>query len=115
MRGDRRGATLGYPTANLEVDPRLAIPARGIYAGHFHLPDGTAQPSAVSIGVNPTFGGSSLRVEAFLLDYEGDLYGLHAALDFRHRLRDEQRFDDVADLVAQIDSDVATTRKLLAG
>lgn len=115
VRGDRRGATLGFPTANLEVDPRVAVPARGIYAGRFHLPGGARQPAAISVGVNPTFGGSTLRVEAYLLDYQADLYGEHAAVDFRHRLRDEETFDSVDALVAQMTADVAETRRRLAG
>jgi riboflavin kinase / FMN adenylyltransferase len=113
VRGERRGAELGFPTANLEVDPRVALPAAGIYAGAFHLPDGTVQPAATSVGWNPTFGGSKLRVEAHLLAWDGDLYGVHGALDFRHRLRDEERFDGPDALVAQMRADVEETVRLL--
>ena len=113
VRGDRRGATLGFPTANLQVDPRVAVPAPGIYAGVFHLPDGAGQPCAASVGYNPTFGASELRLEAYLLDWEGDLYGVSGAVDFRHRLRDELRFDHVDDLVAQMRADVAEAARLL--
>jgi riboflavin kinase/FMN adenylyltransferase len=113
VRGDRRGARLGYPTANLEVSRRLAVPARGVYAGHFRLPDGASHPAVTNVGVNPTFGGQELRVEAHLLDFGGDLYGEHGAVDFRHRIRDERRFAGVDELVAQIRADAATARTLL--
>jgi riboflavin kinase / FMN adenylyltransferase len=113
IRGDRRGATLGFPTANVQVDPRAAVPATGVYAGVFHLPDGSEQPCATNVGHNPTFGGSELRVEAYLLDWDGDLYGVSGAVDFRHRLRDEQRFDGADELVAQMRADVAETARLL--
>lgn len=112
VRGDHRGAALGYPTANLQVDPRLAVPARGVYAGMCHLPEGSV-PCATSVGVNPTFGGQELRVEAHLLDYAGDLYGLSVGVDFRHRVRGEERFDSADELVAQMDADVEAVRGLL--
>lgn len=115
IRGDQRGRALGYPTANLGVDDRVAIPAEGVYAGRFRLPDDTWVPAASSIGHNPTFGGvRHLRVEAFLLDWDGDLYGVRAAVDFRHRLRGQVKFDSVADLTAQMTEDVDRTRQLLA-
>jgi riboflavin kinase/FMN adenylyltransferase len=113
VRGDQRGAGLGYPTANLQTGRRVAVPAKGIYAGALELPDGVAHPCVTSVGVNPTFGGQELRIEAHLLDFSGDLYGLRAGLDFRHRLRDEIRFDSVAELVAQMDADTADARRLL--
>ena len=114
VRGDRRGAGLGFPTANLHVDARVAVPRAGVYAGRFTLPDGTSHDCATSVGTNPTFDGTERRVEAFLLDYEGDLYGVEAAVDFRHRLRDEERFPSVDALVAQMAEDVAEARSLLA-
>jgi riboflavin kinase / FMN adenylyltransferase len=113
VRGDRRGASLGYPTANLQVSRRVAVPAAGVYAGMCHLPDGSLEPAATSVGVNPTFGGQELRVEAHLIDYDGDLYGESVAIDFRHRLRDEERFDTVDALVTQMDADVVRARELL--
>jgi len=113
VRGDARGKSLGFPTANLQVSRRLAIPARGVYAGACQLPDGTSQPCATNVGVNPTFGGQDLRVESFLLDWTGDLYGMSVAVDFRHRMRDELRFDSVNALIAQMTADVARTRTLL--
>jgi riboflavin kinase / FMN adenylyltransferase len=115
IRGDRRGVTLCFPTANLQIDPRVAVPARGVYAGWVHLPDGQSVPCVTNVGVNPTFGGQELRVEAHLLDYSGDLYGLSIGVDFRHRLRDERRFDGVEALVAQIGADADRARELLLG
>lgn len=114
VRGDQRGARLGFPTANLQVDPRVAVPARGIYAGAFHGPGSDTHPAVTNVGVNPTFGGSQLRVEAHLLDTHLDLYGVTAAVDFRHRLRDERRFDSVDDLIVQMGSDRDQARRLLA-
>jgi riboflavin kinase / FMN adenylyltransferase len=113
VRGDERGATIGFPTANLQVGRRVAVPARGVYAGRCHLEDGTQVPCVTNIGVNPTFGGQELRVEAHLLDWSGDLYGRAVGVDFRHRIRDEQRFDGVDALVAQIGRDADTARELL--
>ncbi len=114
VRGDQRAA-LGFPTANLQVSRRVVVPARGIYAGAFGLPDGASHPCVTSVGVNPTFGGQDLRIEAHLLDFSGDLYGREAAVDFRHRLRDEERFDSVAALVERIAADAAEARRLLRG
>lgn len=111
--GDGRGRELGYPTANLEVSARLTVPAHGIYAGLFEHPDGRRLASVTSVGVNPTFGGRVLRVETHLLDVREDLYGLRAAVDFRHRIRAEQRFDNVEELVAEMHRDVEKARRLL--
>ncbi len=113
VRGDARGKSLGFPTANLQTSRRLAIPARGVYAGVCHLPDGTSHPCATNVGVNPTFGGQDLRVESFLLDWSGDLYGMSVAVDFRHRLRDELRFDSADALITQMRADVARARRVL--
>ena len=113
VRGDQRGHDLGFPTANLQIDPRVAVPAPGVYATMFHHPDGRALPAASSVGTNPTFGGQELRVEAFLLDVSEDLYGLEACLDFRARVRGEVRYESVDDLVVQMHDDVLTVRRLL--
>lgn len=114
----RGGPDLGMPTANLRVDPRLLIPAKGIYAGHLadspDLPGEGALPAAVSIGVNPTFDGTRLQVEAHVLDADLDLYGRRVTLSLAHRIRDEQRFATVERLVAQMRADVEATRRLLA-
>ncbi|MPZ87359.1 MAG: bifunctional riboflavin kinase/FAD synthetase [Nitriliruptorales bacterium] len=114
VRGDQRGTGLGFPTANLQVDPRLAVPARGVYAGMFQGPGNEVHAAVTNVGINPTFGGSQLRVEAHLLDAHPDLYGVTAAVDFRHRLRDERRFDSVDDLVTQMGRDRNAARRLLA-
>lgn len=113
VRGDARGATIGFPTANVLTDPRVAVPARGVYAGHCHAEDGRQHPCVTNVGVNPTFGGQELRVEAHLLDFDGDLYGRSVGVDFRHRIRAEQRFDGVDALVAQIGADAQAARDLL--
>jgi riboflavin kinase / FMN adenylyltransferase len=105
VAGDARGTGLGFPTANVDVDPRLVLPARGIYAGA--VADGRA---AVSIGFNPHFGGRELRVEAFLLDFDGDLYGQRLVVELWRRLRDERAFASEDELVAQIARDVEETR-----
>lgn len=114
VRGDKRGKELGFPTCNLAVDPRAAVPAIGIYAGVAHLPDGRAVDAAVSVGVNPTFGGHEQRVEAHLLDFDEELYGAELGVDFRARLRDEERFDSVEALVEQMREDVDRARRALA-
>jgi riboflavin kinase/FMN adenylyltransferase len=103
--GDARGRTLGFPTANLEVAAGVLLPAPGIYAG---VAEG--HRAAVSIGFNPHYGGSELRVEAFLLDFEGDLYGRRLVVELWTRLRDERAFAGEADLVEQIARDVEATR-----
>jgi riboflavin kinase/FMN adenylyltransferase len=105
VSGHQRGGTLGYPTANLAVPPDMLVPAYGIYAGAAR-----GHPAAVSIGVNPHYGGDERRIEPFLLDFEGDLYGQRLVVELWQRLRDEQAFASEADLVAQIARDVAQTR-----
>jgi riboflavin kinase/FMN adenylyltransferase len=105
VSGDQRGGTLGFPTANLSVDPHLLVPAYGIYAGA--ALDGRA---AVSIGVNPHYGGNERRIEAFLLGFEGDLYGKPLRIELWKRLRDERAFESEEDLVRQIAFDVEATR-----
>jgi riboflavin kinase/FMN adenylyltransferase len=114
-RGDQRGAALGYPTANVAVPPSIQLPAPGIYAGWYVGPRGTAHAAAVALGRRPTFSPASdrLLLEAYLLDFEGDLYGEAAAVRFVERLRDEERFDSVEELVAQMGRDVEATRAVL--
>ena len=116
VTGDQRGgAELGFPTANLDIPADICLPAPGIYAGWYERPDGTTHRAAVSVGRRPTFYGADgeLLVEAYLLDFTGDLYGESARLSFVHRLRDELAFDSVDELVAQMGHDVARTRELL--
>jgi riboflavin kinase / FMN adenylyltransferase len=105
VTGDQRGGTLGFPTANLRVAPELLVPEFGIYAGAVG-----DRRAAVSIGVNPHYGGSERRIEAFLLDWEGDLYGSRLVLELWKRLREERVFESEADLIEQIAQDVAETR-----
>jgi riboflavin kinase/FMN adenylyltransferase len=116
VTGDRRGgAELGFPTANLAIPADICLPAPGIYAGWYERPDGSRHRTAVSVGRRPTFYGADgeLLVEAFLLDFSGNLYGEPARLSFVHRLRDELAFDSVDALVAQMGRDVERTRSLL--
>ena len=105
VAGDARGGTLGYPTANLSVAPDLLVPAYGIYAGA-----AAGHRAAVSIGLNPHYGGVERRIEAFLLDFAGDLYGQRIVVELWARLRDERAFASEAELVEQIGRDVAATR-----
>ena len=108
VAGDRRGRTLGFPTANLVPDEALVCPGHGIYAAR--TPEACA---AVSIGVRPTFGtGRALLVEAYLLDWDRDLYGQELRIDFLARLRGERRFDSPEALIEQMQIDVQQTREL---
>lgn len=112
VRGDRRGRALGYPTANVAVDPGSAVPADGVYAGWLVVA-GKALPAAISIGSNPTFGGVEQRVEAYALDRDDlDVYDARVAVDFAARLRDTERFESVEALVAQMAYDVLRTRDM---
>ena len=105
VTGDARGGTLGFPTANLDVRTELLVPQNGIYAGA-----AGENRAAVSIGTNPHYGGSERRVEAFLLDFEGDLYGRRLIVELWERLRDEQSFESEQALIDQIARDVERTR-----
>lgn len=119
VRGDRRGRDLGYPTANVESPPFTAIPADGVYAGHLVIRDprgGVSRerhPAAISVGSNPTFQGSRRTVEAFVLDYEGDLYGEHVGVEFVERLRPMAAFAGVEGLLEAMAKDVSDTRRIL--
>ena len=103
--GDQRGGTLGYPTANLSVPAELLVPAYGIYAGA-----ALGHRAAISIGVNPHYGGDERRIEPHLLDFEGDLYGRRLVVELWRRLREERAFSSEDELVAQITRDVEETR-----
>jgi riboflavin kinase / FMN adenylyltransferase len=103
--GDQRGGTLGYPTANLSVPPELLVPAYGIYAGW-----ALDHRAAISIGVNPHYGGEERRIEPHLLDFEGDLYGRRMVVELWRRLREERAFTSEDELVTQIARDVEETR-----
>ncbi|TMK78778.1 MAG: riboflavin biosynthesis protein RibF [Actinobacteria bacterium] len=105
VTGEARGGTLGFPTANLNVRPELVVPGNGIYAGA-----AAGHRAAVSIGTNPHYGGHERRVEAYLLDFSGDLYGQRLVVELWRRLRDEQAFDTENDLIRQIEADVERSR-----
>jgi len=126
IRGDQRGRELGFPTANLLCHRYAAVPADGVYAARLIRPfnrtaDGRAAgggsvalPAAVSIGTNPTFSGRERRVEAYVLDFDGDLYGERLALDFVAHLREMRRYDTVEPLLAQMNEDVERARQVLS-
>jgi riboflavin kinase/FMN adenylyltransferase len=105
--GDQRGGTLGYPTANLALDPALLVPRYGIYAGAAR-----GHRAALSIGTNPHYGGQERRIEPYLLDFDGDLYGQRLVVEVWERLRDEETFESEAALVEQIARDVERTRSI---
>ena len=105
VSGDQRGGTLGYPTANIAMDAQLVCPRYGIYAG-----EARGHRAAISIGTNPHYGGTERRIEPFLLDFEGDLYGQRLVVELWERLRDEAVFDSEEELIAQIAADVEATR-----
>src|SRR5262245_26266486 len=113
VRGDARGRQLGFPTANLLTTRWAAVPADGVYAAWLVRRGREPVRAAVSIGTNPTFAGRERRVEAYVLDFDGDLYGERLALDFVCRLREQRRFDGIDPLVAQIRDDVEATRAAL--
>jgi riboflavin kinase/FMN adenylyltransferase len=111
--GDQMGRRLGFPTANIAVEPNKLIPALGAYAGRA-ISDGKEFVAALSVGYRPTFGGTQLRVEAFLLDFEGELYQRRIELRFLRYLHPDIRFDSPADLVVQLKKDVADTRRIVS-
>jgi riboflavin kinase/FMN adenylyltransferase len=108
VAGDRRGVGLGFPTANLDVAPGVLVPALGIYAGA-----ALGHRAAISIGTNPHYGGTERRVEAHLLDFDGDLYGRRLVVELWERLRDEAAFGSERELVEAIGDDVRRTREAL--
>jgi riboflavin kinase/FMN adenylyltransferase len=113
VRGAERGRLLGIPTANLRVPARLMLPGTGVYAGHLQAEGSQPLPAVSNVGVSPQFGGTELRVETHVLDFDGDLYGQRVRVSFEHRLRDETVFPDVEALVNQMRDDVALARRLL--
>lgn len=115
VEGDRRGRELGFPTANVAVPEEICLPAAGIYAGTFTGSDGVERPAALSLGRRPTFYTDQpyLLLEAYLLDFEGDLYGQQAAVGFVDRIRSEERFDSVDALVAAMHRDIEAVRRVL--
>ncbi len=110
VHGDKRGRELGFPTANLVPDDSLVVPGHGVYAAWAH-----GHPAAVNVGVRPTFEtGRGLLIEAFLLDFEGDLYGQTLRIAFVERMRGEKRFESIDELVEQMNRDVEQARKICA-
>jgi len=122
IRGDQRGRDLGFPTANVRAESFAAIPADGIYAGRVvridewgnTRTDVEPRVAAISIGTNPTFDGRHRSVEAYILDFEGDLYGQNLGVEFLHRLRGMAKYESSAELVTQMKADVDRTRSLVS-
>ena len=114
--GNRRGQELGYPTANVVVPPEILLPAEGIYAGWYQRPDGEPHAAAISLGRRPTFYAADAPVvlEAYLLDFDSDVYGEQASVRFVARLRAEERFDSAQALAEQMSKDVQATRAVLS-
>jgi riboflavin kinase/FMN adenylyltransferase len=112
VAGIERGQVLGYPTANLAVDSEQAVPADGVYATLAHV-GADVYRSVTNIGVRPTFGGGARTIEAFLMDFVGDLYGEKVTLDLVERLRGEMKFADADDLTRQIGKDVEHAKDVL--
>jgi riboflavin kinase/FMN adenylyltransferase len=114
-RGDQRGAEhLGMPTANLTVPERICLPADGVYAGTFVAEDEVERPAAISVGTRPTFyEDGDVLVEAYVLDFDGDLYGQRVKVRFREWVRGQERFDSTEALVEQMNADVEATRRIL--
>ena len=111
--GERVGRRLGFPTANIGIEPNKLVPALGAYAGRAAGPEGEFT-AALSVGYRPTFGGTQLRVEAFLLDFEGDIYQQRLELRFVRYLHADIKFPSPAELVVQLKKDVADTRRIVA-
>jgi riboflavin kinase / FMN adenylyltransferase len=115
-RGDQRGAEhLGFPTANLTVPERICLPTDGVYAGTFVAEDEVERPAAISVGTRPTFyEDGDVLVEAYVLDFDGDLYGQRVKVRFREWVRGQERFDSTEALIEQMNADVEATRRILA-
>jgi len=115
IQGDQRGRTIGFPTANVTLPIDMARPANGVYACWYVTPDGVRHPAAVNVGVRPTFyeSADAAVLEAHLLDFDADLYGQEARVQFHHFLRSERRFNGIDELRDQLDIDVVEARSLL--
>jgi len=110
--GDQRGRTLGFPTANIEVDDQLLLPGDGIYAT-WAIIDGKRHQAATSIGIRPTFGLTQRLVEVFVMDFSDDLYGKTVGVEFIKKVRDQEKFDGLDALIKQINQDVDDCRQVL--
>jgi riboflavin kinase/FMN adenylyltransferase len=115
VQGDQRGRTIGFPTANVTLLDDMARPANGVYACWYVAPDGVRHPAAVNVGVRPTFyeSADAAVLEAHLLDFDGDLYGQEARVQFHHFLRSERRFAGIDELRDQLGIDIVEARNLL--
>jgi riboflavin kinase/FMN adenylyltransferase len=113
IHGEGRGRQIGYPTANMDIGAEQVIPANGIYAGWAYL-HGERIMAATNVGVRPTFDGSNITVEPYLLDFDRDIYGQTLEITFEKRLRPEARFSSLPELIAQIGRDVEDTRAYLS-
>jgi riboflavin kinase/FMN adenylyltransferase len=115
VHGDQRGRLLGFPTANVEVPNVICLPADGVYAGWYLLPDGRRHPCAINLGRRPTFyeHADHSLLEAHLIDFDGDLYGQHARVEFTHFLRSERKFDGIDAIKTQLNHDVEHARGVL--
>ncbi len=111
ITGMQRGRLLGFPTANQTIDQTICIPANGIYATVATV-NGTKYPAATSVGTNPTFHGKEQTIETYILDFDKDIYGENIEIEFFDRLRDEMSFENVDDLMVQMEADVSTVKKL---
>jgi len=111
--GDQRGRTLGFPTANIEIDDQLLLPGDGIYAT-WAMIDGKRHKSATSIGIRPTFGLTQRLVEVYVMDFSDDLYGKTVDVEFIKKVRDQEKFDGLEALITQIKRDVEDCRQVLA-
>jgi riboflavin kinase / FMN adenylyltransferase len=112
VRGAGRGRQLGYPTANVRSDRHVAVPADGVYAGHVLLGD-RKLVAAISVGTNPTFEGRERTVEAYILDFDEDIYGMDIGVDFVEKVRGQVKFDGIEPLIEQMAKDVDQIRELL--
>ena len=113
-KGDGRGRSIGYPTANVVPDPVQIVPARGVYAGFVILGE-KLYPACTNVGLAPTFSRNEERVEAHIMDFDGHLYGRVVDVSFMERIREEKKFSSVEELVEQIGRDVREARRLLCG
>jgi riboflavin kinase/FMN adenylyltransferase len=115
VNGDKRGRSIGFPTANVEVPNAMCLPADGVYAGRFRCDDGSVHACAINLGRRPTFfeHADHSLLEAHLLDFAGDLYGQKVSVTFEHFLRSERKFDGLEAIKSQLQLDVAAARLAL--
>ncbi|WP_207835755.1 riboflavin kinase [Williamsia soli] len=124
VRGEGRGAPMGYPTANIAAEDESRIPEDGVYFGWFSLADGdpprgslhpgTWLPALVSVGENPTFDGRERTVEAYLIDFDEDLYGANAIAELTHLVRKQEQFNSIDELIVAMNGDKASARTLMS-